>query len=58
MELGNPNIHGDKKILKVDCHNPSDNSTIPQHNLNTAVGLSTEMTVDITPPHKLNGSLQ
>ena len=35
--------------LLIYCHNPTDNTTQLQHNLNTVVGLDTKMTVH-TPP--------
>ena len=33
----------------ICCHNPNDNTTQPQHNLNNVVGLDTKMTVHTTP---------
>ena len=35
-------------FISLYCHNPNDNTM--QHNLNTAVGLGTNITVQTTPP--------
>ena len=54
----------DEVITQLYCRNPLDNTTQPQQNLNTVVGLDMKMTVQTTPPHpphqpqKLNGGLQ
>ena len=41
-----------EKIIPEEfhCHNPNDNTTQPQHNFNTVVGLGMKMTVHTTPP--------
>ena len=42
----------------INCHNPNDNTTQPQHNLNTIVGLNTKRTVHTTPPHHHHPTIQ
>ena len=37
--------------LCVNCHNPNNNTTQPQHNLNTIVGFDTKMNMHSTPHH-------
>ena len=40
--------------MNLYCHNPNNNTTQPQHRINTVVGFGTKMTVRTSPtPHKL-----
>ena len=45
-------IHCFSQLLRCTyCHNPNDNTTQPQHNLNTEVGLDMKMAMQTTPPN-------
>ena len=44
-------------LQEDNCHNPNDNTTQPQHNLNIVDGLDMKITVQTPPSHHTNSTV-